>query len=584
MGKISVKTKKHKPKKQKNNSKQKESIDKPKSKPKSNELDELKSAVYSLGGDEDDLQLLKGIDQPATKKKSKKDKVEDQEEDLSAQARRELEEYIKSLGLDSKFKGSFIVPDDQVEKVDDVSSDEFDDDEEEGEDDAPEETEGTSKPSKSKSKHSNKIQDEEISSTTPDTIEVTAGKNATEEENIQPSATPDFHFLKDKASRQHCIVKYGEKWHEILPTQAEEDEDVTPKTSPYWVPKLAKYAQMVFDQEIENYKTVNQNRRGGGGGGGSEMGYIGTVLKSGSLTDKISAHSVLLQGSPVHNLYSLEHLIDMVSLKSRRPCMLALDALRELFVSFLLAPDRKLCDFKDRPFSKLRVLSGGNKDTRDRYLIVWLFEQKLKELYHKFFRALDEISKDTIENTKVKAMSVYLELLIANPELEQELLERLVNKLGDPVRSIAAKAIYQLGKLLESHPAMKLVVLKEVERLLFRPNVNPKAQYYGICFLCQMILQDEEDEDAVLANKLIQIYFGFFKACVKKGDIDSKLMGALLTGVNRAFPYAKMSKDKLEEQIDIMFRVVHLSSFNISLHALMLIYQIMDSGDSTSDR
>ncbi len=83
-------------------------------------------------------------------------------------------------------------------------------------------------------------------------------------------------------------------------------------------------------------------------------------------------------------------------------------------------------------------------------------------------------------------MSVYLETLMSNPEREAELLERLVNKLGDPSRSVAAKAMYQLRLLLGEHPAMKGVVLREVERLLYRSNVGKKAQYFGICFLSQV--------------------------------------------------------------------------------------------------
>ena len=87
--------------------------------------------------------------------------------------------------------------------------------------------------------------------------------------------------------------------------------------------------------------------------------------------------------------------------------------------------------------------------------------------------------------TKIKAMRIFLDLLMSNPEQEQGLLERLVNKLGDPVRSIASKAMYQLKVLLEEHSAMKGVVMAEVERLLYRPNVRAKTQYYGICFLSQ---------------------------------------------------------------------------------------------------
>ena len=40
------------------------------------------------------------------------------------------------------------------------------------------------------------------------------------------------------------------------------------------------------------------------------------------------------------------------------------------------------------------------------------------------------------------------QLLAGNPEQEQLLLERLVNKLGDPSRGVAAKAMYHLTLLL----------------------------------------------------------------------------------------------------------------------------------------
>jgi hypothetical protein len=40
------------------------------------------------------------------------------------------------------------------------------------------------------------------------------------------------------------------------------------------------------------------------------------------------------------------------------------------------------------------------------------------------------------------------QLLAGNPEQEQLLLERLVNKLGDPTRTVASKAMYHLTLLL----------------------------------------------------------------------------------------------------------------------------------------
>ena len=109
-----------------------------------------------------------------------------------------------------------------------------------------------------------------------------------------------------------------------------------------------------------------------------------TVLKSGTLSDKISAYSVLLQEHPVANLGSLDNLIDMISLKSRRPCLLAIDALLDLFPNYLLPNDRKLSKFQEQPMKLLTKLSSGNKDARDKYLILWMFENKLKDCYKKF--------------------------------------------------------------------------------------------------------------------------------------------------------------------------------------------------------
>ena len=64
----------------------------------------------------------------------------------------------------------------------------------------------------------------------------------------------------------------------------------------------------------------------------------------------------LLQESPVHHLALIQSLIDMVSLKSRRPCMIALDALRDLFAKVLLAPERKLRTFSQVKFTLQSLL------------------------------------------------------------------------------------------------------------------------------------------------------------------------------------------------------------------------------------
>ncbi|KAJ3410927.1 hypothetical protein HDV05_003020 [Chytridiales sp. JEL 0842] len=66
--------------------------------------------------------------------------------------------------------------------------------------------------------------------------------------------------------------------------------------------------------------------------------------------------------------------------------------------------------------------------------------------------------------------------------------------------------------------------------------------------------------------------------------IDAKLMAALLTGLNRAFPYAEIEEDVFEKQMEVLYKICHVSSFNIAVQALTLIYQVQSSRQSVTDR
>ncbi|KAA8582924.1 hypothetical protein FQN60_015470 [Etheostoma spectabile] len=267
-----------------------------------------------------------------------------------------------------------------------------------------------------------------------------------------------------------------------------------------------------------------------------------TVVSSGVLADRMAAMTVLIQDAPVHTLEHVESLVSMVKRKgSRRMGLMALDTLRELLLSDLLPEHRKLRAFAEHPFDQLEEKASGNRDARDRRLILWYYEHHLKHHVAEFAAALDTVAHDTVAATKAKALATAYELLCNRPEQERALLIQVVNKLGDPEYKTAAKASYLLESLLRKHPNMKAVVCCEVERIMFRPNISAKAQYYAVCFLSQVMLSHDEAE---LAAKLITIYFSFFRACVKKKDVESKMLSALLSGVNRAYPYAGAGDEK----------------------------------------
>uniref|UniRef100_M3ZZ86 CCAAT/enhancer-binding protein zeta n=1 Tax=Xiphophorus maculatus TaxID=8083 RepID=M3ZZ86_XIPMA len=372
--------------------------------------------------------------------------------------------------------------------------------------------------------------------------------------------------------RQVLLIKPGGKWFEL--EYASEGSD-TPQDAAV-VSRYKELAQRLFESELELYRTKKNMQRG------ANSAWMKTVVSTGALADRMAAMTVLVQDAPVHMLEHVETLVSMVKRKgSRRMGLMALDTIRELLLSDLLPEHRKLRPFAQRPFDQLEERASGNRDARDRRLILWYFEHQLKQQVAQFVAALDEVGHDTVGATKVKALTTAHELLSSRPEQERALLVQVVNKLGDPDYKMATKAAHLLETLLHNHPNMKAVVCCEVERLMFRPNVGAKAQYYAVCFLSQVMLSHDE---APLAAKLIAVYFSFFGACVKKKDVESKMLSALLTGVNRAYPYADAGDEKVREQLDTLFRVVHMAKFNTAVQALMLLFQVLDAQQSVSDR
>ncbi|KAG1664483.1 CCAAT/enhancer-binding protein zeta [Nymphon striatum] len=386
---------------------------------------------------------------------------------------------------------------------------------------------------------------------------------------------PKASCIKGIPNRSHPLIKSGKKWFEQKVDYELKSSDVLGSSSKRM--EALETASNLFEKDVELYMLQQGTRKKK-----AEMTWIKTAIKSGTLADKIAALTLVIQDSPVHNISSLESMICMMKTKKKRECLMALDALKELFLSDLLIPEKKLVDFSENPLNEIESLCSGNIDMIHRQMLLWNFEERLKKCYHSFLIALEAMTYDTVEMNKQKAVSAMFELLSCNPEQEQFLLTKLVNKVGDPLHRVAAKASRCLCLLLQKHPVMSYIVVAEVEHLLYRSNVAVKAQYYAICFLNQIVFTSNQDSD--LAAKLINIYFSFFKLCNKKGEVDSKMMSALLTGVNRAYPYATKDIEAINDQMDAMYKVVHTVNINISIQALMLLFQVMDSKNSLTDR
>ncbi|KAG4178572.1 hypothetical protein ERO13_A10G051500v2 [Gossypium hirsutum] len=348
-------------------------------------------------------------------------------------------------------------------------------------------------------------------------------------------------------------------------------------------------------------------------GKSGDMKMVLASQRSGTAADKVSAFSFVVADNPVANLKSLDGLLGLVTSKvGKRYAFTGFEALKELFISKLL-PDRKLKTLIQRPVDEL-------PETKDGYslLLFWYWEDCLKQRYERFVVALEEASRDMLPALKDKALKTMYVLLKSKPEQERKLLSSLVNKLGDPQNNGASNADYYLSNLLSDHPNMKAVVIHEVDTFLFRPHLGLRAKYHAVNFLSQIRLSHKGDGPRV-AKRLIEVYFALFKVLIseaekgqpvddksnkavksthkskenkRKGsgeshvELDSRLLSALLMGVNRAFPYVSSNEadDIVDIETPILFQLVHSKNFNVGVQALMLLDKISSKNQVVSDR
>ena len=317
--------------------------------------------------------------------------------------------------------------------------------------------------------------------------------------------------------------------------------------------------------------------------GTSDEKWMLSAVKRGTSGDKLAAMTLLVQQSPVHSLRYIDGLLSIAAKKSRRESQQAIDALKDLFIANLLPPTRRLQTFSSHSIAAASLVSptGSIIDSSSsvktaEILVWWAFEDELKKRYAVFLRVLNSHMSDAVLHFKLAAIAVVSDLLSERPEAEADLLQLLTNKLGDPEGKVASRAQYLLSQLVTRHEAMKPVVVREVRQFIYKPSSSPMAHYYATLFLNQINLHRNMPE---LALDLVSTYFSLFSTCVKRGHLGSRLLSALLTGVNRALPYTSTSEGfgghrEIQENSDAIFEVVHRGTPNTAIQALMMLQQV----------
>lgn len=569
----------------------------------------------------DDLKLLKDVDtndKPSaaknTKKKVDKDALKG---DLSA--------FAQSLGLSTTISDLVDMPEKEKGKKEKKKA---------KEDKVEKKTDNVEKKADKTEKKTKKKNEDQITEKKEDKPEKTKKKQkdtpaAADIPGFKVKSAKDAAPLK-KAKSGRLTVQPNSQWFSItLPDLG--DGDIEKPNEEQVLQKFA-FAEQLLETENGVYEKSGAVQRSLST---RDRSFVSNILSSGTLSDRVSALTLIVQESPVHSIRALGQLISMVQKKNRREALLAVGSVKDLMMLNLLPSNRKLKYFADQP-----IMARG---VTDAHWILWAFEDKLKRHYFDLIQVMESMAYDPVLHTRQNMVTYFEELLESKPEQEQNLLRLLVNKLGDKERQLAAKASYLILKLLNAHPNMKYVVVKTVQELLLtKSSTKERAQYYTMITLNQIILSSK---DVPSANLLLEVYFVFFHKLLKitndndeaaakeddatnaslddnkpdkntvgkKGDpkkrvyigqkalkkakeeaekkkteeeraMDNKLLAAILTGLNRALPFSQMEDEVMDKHIGVIFQVAHAGNFNTVVQSLVLLGQVVRIRPNIGDR
>ncbi|QLQ79773.1 hypothetical protein HG537_0C04220 [Torulaspora globosa] len=579
--KVSSKLQKNKKKHSKKNGSDKQVKNTTDNQSNNDKEDLLRREALSLGATEKDLELIGNLDDDDEASEQEFEDAETAEDD--EKFGNELQSFLKNIGLNKETVEQFAVEADEEE---------------------PKTIE-------------NQDQETLSSDSTSEEEELEAGSDAefnVEEKENKEEMKMDSGFVtqSDMVSSDKLLIPYETVWYEI-PLDPQIALNLKEKDAPLTKEQIDK----LYERGKESLLADNQTYYDELTKESSQRKFMTQVLSSGTLNDKISALTLLMQESPIHNIKCLETLMSFCSKKSRNSILQSLNALKDLFLNGLL-PDRKLRYFKNQPGLSMML----NKKT----LAIFYFEDLLKKTYFKILEVLEKLSHDPIIHVRLQCLNHIFDLLTSKPEQEFNLLRLGVNKLGDIDSKVSSKASYLLLKLEQAHPNMKSILIDAIVDTCLRPNVDYHTTYYSVITLNQTILKRSEDD---IANKLIKTYFTLFekflidsdsqhdgdavksskksyetkrKKNFKKGkkggksvknekteadvvsEKNSKLFNALLTGVNRAFPFAQIPASVYEAHLETLFKITHSSNFNTSAQALVLINQVVVKAELNNDR
>ena len=173
-------------------------------------------------------------------------------------------------------------------------------------------------------------------------------------------------------------------WHAAELPELETGQTAHEELSVRTTDEIHKHATSLLEAENERYASSQKSSSS------SSQKFLSTIMASGTLEDKISALTLMVQESPLHAMKAFDNLIGLARKKSRNQALMAIAAVKDLLCQGMVLPaDRKLRAFGKQPgllgsvpakiyYRPGMPLLGGVKDT---HLMYWAYEDWLKKTY-----------------------------------------------------------------------------------------------------------------------------------------------------------------------------------------------------------
>uniref|UniRef100_A0A1Q3F313 Putative caatt-binding transcription factor/60s ribosomal subunit bioproteinsis protein n=1 Tax=Culex tarsalis TaxID=7177 RepID=A0A1Q3F313_CULTA len=340
------------------------------------------------------------------------------------------------------------------------------------------------------------------------------------------------------------------------------------------IAELRKLCRVAFEAECRNLQKNNP----------TDAKWLMTALEKGTSRDRANAGALLVQTNPLCNLAALEAVVGMVKL-SNKGHLDVVEVVAELMLNSIMPTFRKLVaiPLRGADWKNVKKQELG-KELRDRIYAHWHFEDALRDVYFSFLNNLSALIQTGQDSSKMKVIQYAAKLFAMVPEKEAYLLSMLVNKLGDPGKKVAVKALYHLTEVVKQHSAMCPVIVTETEKLLFRNNISPSAQHYALTFLAAI----SKYGDFASCEKMINVCFSFFKILTEKGEVNSRTMQAILACLRKAIANVKRDVDLANfikpEVLNTVYRLIHLADISIACQGLSLLLEITESQGAEQNR